>query len=196
MPTRSLPAQSVQLASRVRKRNNTRTAAVIWDRHVFINQPIECEISITHNVSRDRNAGFLFFRAARCKMEHNKWKHDAPTPNYQQLAYEPGLLIANYGSDSTQSQRISAFSFWSYTSNILGKDLKYSSKLCLSNKSTGRRFKVRSNYSYTSTDQLRPSIWWSFNSWERNLACGACAHCLLRNWSAVRLISVFGLFER
>ncbi len=41
--------------------------------------------------------------------------------------------------------------------------------------STGRRFKVMSTYSYTSTDQLRPSTWWNVNAWERCLACGACA---------------------
>ncbi len=47
--------------------------AVIWDMHVFINQLIECDISLKRNFYMDWNFKFLFcYLAARGLMEAGK----------------------------------------------------------------------------------------------------------------------------
>ncbi len=66
---------------------------------------------------------------------------DSP-PNYQQFAYETGLLIAKGERPHTIAKNFGAPFLESYTRNILGKGFEYSTKLCLSNKSIGRRIKA------------------------------------------------------
>ncbi len=66
----------------------------------------------------------------------------SPPPNYQQFAYETGLLIAKGERPHTIAKNFGVPFLESNTRNILTKDFDYSTKLCLLYESISRRNKV------------------------------------------------------
>ncbi len=67
---------------------------------------------------------------------------DSPTPNYQQFAYETGLLISKEERPHTIAKNFCVPFLGSYTRNILGQNFEYSSNTYLPNKSMSQRIKV------------------------------------------------------
>ncbi len=64
-------------AAREEARDHARAVAVIWDMYVFINKPIECEISFKCNFFMYCNFEFLFcYLAAWHEVEQKKCKHN------------------------------------------------------------------------------------------------------------------------
>ncbi len=87
------------------------------------------------------------------RLLYDQYCSDSPPPNYQQLAYETGFLIAKGERPHTIAKNFGVPFLESYTGNILGKGFEYSSKLCLSNKSISRRIKV------VADDVERQLVW-------------------------------------
>ncbi len=67
---------------------------------------------------------------------------DSPTQNYQQFAYETGLLIANEERPQPIARNFGVPFLESYTRNILGQNFEYSSNTYLPNKPMSQRIKV------------------------------------------------------